>query len=35
MYKTILAEMEAKNEERIKEIQNKFKVEMQRFILDK
>lgn len=35
MYKSILAEMEAKNDERIKEIQKKFKEEMQKFIFDK
>lgn len=35
MYKTILAEMEVKNDERIKDIQKKFKEEMQKIILDK
>lgn len=35
MYKTILAEMEVKNDERIKDIQKKFKEEMQKVIMDK
>ncbi len=35
MYKAILAEMEVKNDERIRDIQKKFKEEMQKVIFDK
>lgn len=35
MYKSIIADMEAKNEERIKLIQTKFREEQQRVIKEK